>query len=88
MPNPTWGNHIPIMRDAGLVPSQYRYFDPKTCGVDFAGLTADVKNADEGSIFMLHACAQNPTGCDPTVSNRSDELSSSSSLHLQTKSEA
>jgi aspartate aminotransferase len=67
MPDPTWGNHIPIMRDSGLVPQKYRYFDPKTCGVDFRGMLEDVDKAPDGSLFMLHACAHNPTGCDPTV---------------------
>lgn len=66
MPDPTWGNHIPIMRDSGLVPSKYRYFDSKTCGVDFKGMIEDIGKAANRSIFMLHACAHNPTGCDPT----------------------
>jgi len=26
----------------------------------------DIKAAPNGSIFMLHACAHNPTGVDPT----------------------
>jgi len=26
----------------------------------------DFKSAPEGSIFLLHACAHNPTGVDPT----------------------
>ena len=38
MPNPTWGNHIPIMNDSGLTVRQYRYFDPSTCRVDFDGM--------------------------------------------------
>lgn len=74
MPNPTWGNHIPIMRDAGLVPSQYRYYDPKTYGVDFEGMKQDIINTSDGSVFMLHACAHNPTGCDPSQ-DQWDELS-------------
>lgn len=27
---------------------------------------ADVRAADDESIFLLHACAHNPTGVDPT----------------------
>ena len=30
MPDPTWGNHIPIMQNAGLKVVRYRYFDPAT----------------------------------------------------------
>lgn len=27
---------------------------------------SDVESADDGSLFLLHACAHNPTGVDPT----------------------
>jgi aspartate aminotransferase, cytoplasmic len=46
---------------------EYRYFDPKTKGLDFAGLMEDLKNATPGSIVLLHTCAHNPTGVDPTL---------------------
>lgn len=26
----------------------------------------DLSNASENSVVILHACAHNPTGCDPT----------------------
>merc|ERR1712146_828408 len=44
----------------------YRYFDKATGGLDFAGMIDDLKNAQDGSIVLLHACAHNPTGVDPT----------------------
>ncbi|RUS17675.1 aspartate aminotransferase [Endogone sp. FLAS-F59071] len=66
LPNPTWGNHIPIFKDSGLQVERYRYFDPKTNGLDVNGLLEDVKKADKNSIILLHACAHNPTGVDPT----------------------
>ena len=66
LPSPTWGNHIPIMKDAGLEVRRYRYLDSKTNGLDFAGLMEDADAAPDGSPFMLHACAHNPTGVDPT----------------------
>ncbi|RYY70707.1 aminotransferase class I/II-fold pyridoxal phosphate-dependent enzyme [archaeon] len=34
----------------------------------------DINNAPDGSVFMLHACSHNPTGCDPSHSQW-DELS-------------
>lgn len=37
LPNPTWGNHIPIFKNAGLDVRKYRYYDPKTVGLDFEG---------------------------------------------------
>jgi len=89
LPVPSWGNHTPIFRDAGLEVRGYRYFDKKTVGLDFEGLKEDLKvgfaasgtpvflvthsfffffrqNAPERSIVLLHACAHNPTGVDPT----------------------
>jgi len=66
LPSPTWGNHVPIFRDAGLEVKRYRYFDPETNGLDFKGVLEDVNQAPEGSIFLLHACAHNPTGVDPS----------------------
>jgi aspartate aminotransferase len=35
--------------------------------LDFEGLMSDIENAEEGSFFLLHACAHNPTGVDPTL---------------------
>lgn len=66
MPDPTWANHIPTAADAGLEVKKYRYYDKDTIGLDFAGLMDDVQNAPSGSFFLLHACAHNPTGVDPT----------------------
>jgi len=68
VPSPTWGNHIPLFKDSGLEVKFYRYFDKKTVGLDFEGLKEDLKNAPEGAIVLLHACAHNPTGVDPTQS--------------------
>lgn len=45
MPNPTWPNHHNIARMAGLEILEYRYFDPKTPGVDFSGLVEDLNKA-------------------------------------------
>uniref|UniRef100_D3TM62 Aspartate aminotransferase n=1 Tax=Glossina morsitans morsitans TaxID=37546 RepID=D3TM62_GLOMM len=65
VPNPTWGNHIPLFEHAGLTIKKYRYYDPKTCGLDFKGCLDDIKQIPEKSIIILHACAHNPTGVDP-----------------------
>ena len=62
LPDPTWGNHIPIMKNSGLEVPKYRYFDPKTKGFNFDGMLADVLGAKNNSAFLVHACAHNPTG--------------------------
>lgn len=66
IPNPSWGNHKNIFADAGVPVKQYAYFDKKTIGLDFAGMVADLEAAPSGSVVILHACAHNPTGIDPT----------------------
>ncbi|GAA5911433.1 hypothetical protein JCM6882_005001 [Rhodosporidiobolus microsporus] len=66
VPAPTWGNHIPIFRDSGLEVKTYSYYDKKTVGLDFEGLKKDLRSIPNGSIVLLHACAHNPTGIDPT----------------------
>jgi aspartate aminotransferase len=67
MSNPTWGNHNAIFTKAGMDVRQYRYFDKKTKGLDFEGMLADLRNATAGSVVLLHTCAHNPTGVDPTL---------------------
>lgn len=32
----------------------------------YKGFIEDLSNAPENSVIILHACAHNPTGCDPT----------------------
>jgi len=64
--SPTWGNHKNIFNDAGVPWAEYRYFDPSTVGLDFEGMMADIEAAPNGSIILLHGCAHNPTGIDPT----------------------
>lgn len=66
IPTPSWANHKAVFLDAGLGVEQYRYYNKTTIGLDFDGMMDDLTNAREGSIFLLHACAHNPTGVDPT----------------------
>ena len=50
MPTPTWGNHVPLAKHAGLSVKQYRYYDPKTCGFDFEGALQDIAVRYRGSL--------------------------------------
>lgn len=59
-------NHQAIFRNVGIEPIDYPYYDPKTIGLDFNGFMSAIKTAPERSVFLLHACAHNPTGVDPT----------------------
>jgi len=63
---PTWPVHPAMIESADLQLKYLRYYCTKTRGLDFEGLIEDIQRADEGSVFLLHACAHNPTGVDPT----------------------
>jgi aspartate aminotransferase len=67
IPNPSWANHANILKHAGMGVKQYRYYDAKTCGLDFKGLLDDLSKVPEKSCILLHACAHNPTGVDPKL---------------------
>jgi len=64
--NPTWGNHKNIFSDCGFKVKDYRYWDAQTNSLDLKGMLEDIEKAADGSIILLHACAHNPTGVDPT----------------------
>jgi len=66
IPTPSWANHKAVFADCGLEVKQYRYYNKDTIGLDFDGMVADIKAMPKGSIVLLHACAHNPTGVDPT----------------------
>lgn len=63
---PTWGNHKAVFQAAGMDVRDYRYFKPATRGLDIDGMCEDLANCPEGSNVLLHTCAHNPTGVDPT----------------------
>ncbi|KAG2196897.1 hypothetical protein INT47_005121 [Mucor saturninus] len=64
--NPTWANHRSIFSLVGFEVEEYPYWNPETRGLDYEGLLQSLRDAPEGSIFLLHPCAHNPTGVDPT----------------------
>lgn len=64
--NPTWANHHQIFTNVGLPIATYPYFHKDTKGLDIEGMKRALADAPNGSIILLHACAHNPTGVDPT----------------------
>jgi len=67
VPNPTWGNHKAIFHNAGLEVKQYRYYDADKSILYFNGMIQDIQALPAGICVLLHACAHNPTGMDPTL---------------------
>ena len=66
--DPTWPNHLSILKylDVPVVP--YRYFNSETRGVDFAGVMEDLADARSGDVILLHGCCHNPTGANLNIS--------------------
>jgi aspartate aminotransferase len=65
--DPTWAAHGLIFSKAGFTDQRkYRYWDPASRSLNFAGLMEDLGGAPENSVVVLHACAHNPTGMDPS----------------------
>uniref|UniRef100_A0A1A9UIE9 Aspartate aminotransferase, cytoplasmic n=1 Tax=Glossina austeni TaxID=7395 RepID=A0A1A9UIE9_GLOAU len=65
--NPTWENHHKVFMDAGFKSANtYRYWDANKRNFDLEGMLEDLNNAPAGAVIILHVCAHNPTGMDPT----------------------
>jgi len=64
--NPTWGNHKKIFSKCGLTQREYRYWNAQGRNLDFEGMCQDLQKAQPGDVVLLHACAHNPTGVDPS----------------------
>ena len=62
--DPTWPNHLSILKHMGMEMVPYRYFDDETRGVDFDGMMADLAGAGAGDVILLHGCCHNPTGAN------------------------
>lgn len=63
---PTWPNHELLFETMGFNVEYLPYYDPKTCAFDADNFLAGLKAAVPGSTVVFHACAHNPTGCDPS----------------------
>ena len=62
LPSPTWDNHAPTIKAAGLKADYYRYFDPQKQNIDFELTMKDLRNIPAGDVVLIHGCCHNPTG--------------------------
>ncbi|MFP7569549.1 aromatic amino acid transaminase [Marivita sp. S2033] len=62
--DPTWPNHLSILKHMGMEMVPYRYFDDETRGVDFNGMMEDLAQAKKGDVVLVHGCCHNPTGAN------------------------
>lgn len=65
--DPTWPNHLSILKHMNIEHVPYRYFDAETGGVNFDGMMADLANVKAGDVVLLHGCCHNPTGANLTL---------------------
>ena len=63
---PTWANHIPIYKSAGLDIHQYEYLDSSGTRLDFDRMLDSLNQIPNGDAVLFHACCHNPTGVDPS----------------------
>lgn len=65
--SPSWVNHLAIWQIAGVNCKIYPYYNAASRSLDFDGMMAALEaEGQEGDVLLLHACAHNPTGLDPT----------------------
>lgn len=65
--DPTWGNHIPLLGNAGIEIKTYPYYDAHTHGINEAAMMACLAHIPAGDLVLLHGCCHNPTGVDLTA---------------------
>lgn len=62
--DPTWANHIPLLKGAGLNITEYPYYDGETKGIRFDAMCSALETAKAGDLVLLHGCCHNPSGAD------------------------
>lgn len=63
--SPSWANHAPIYRQAGVEPAMIPCYDLTSQTFDLEGFLAGLDGAVEGEAVLLHGCCHNPIGIDP-----------------------
>ena len=65
--DPSWPNHVPLMKAAGYALQSYPYYDAATGKVRIDEMLATLSTAKSGDIVLLHGCCHNPTGADMSL---------------------
>ncbi len=64
--DPSWPNHVAILKYLGMPHREYAYFDRKTCSVNFEAMLHDLDTVSADDVVILHGCCHNPTGANLT----------------------
>lgn len=62
--DPSWPNHVPLLKLAGLHLEHYPYYDHREHRIDFEAMVAAVEKFHAGDVLLLHGCCHNPCGAD------------------------
>jgi aspartate aminotransferase len=62
--DPSWPNHLPLLKLSGLKIEQYPYYDLHKSRIDFDAMVASIEELRAGDILLLHGCCHNPSGAD------------------------
>ena len=62
--DPSWPNHIPLLKMSGLELETYPYYDYAHHRVDFDAMVGKLDKAKAGEIVLIHGCCHNPCGAD------------------------
>lgn len=62
--DPSWPNHLPLLKLAGLTLEQYPYYDYENHRIDFDAMLEAFEKLGSGELVLLHGCCHNPCGAD------------------------
>jgi aspartate aminotransferase len=62
--DPTWPNHLPLLKLSGLQLENYPYYDYAKHRVDFDAMVGKLDKATAGELVLIHGCCHNPCGAD------------------------
>ena len=62
--DPSWPNHIPLLKMSGLELDTYPYYDYARHCVDFDAMVGKLDKAKAGELVLIHGCCHNPCGAD------------------------
>jgi aspartate aminotransferase len=61
---PTWANHFPLLKTAGVEVLEFPYYDTSTNSLMFDEMMDALGRLPSGSVVLLHGCCHNPSGAD------------------------
>ncbi|POR31111.1 Aspartate aminotransferase [Tolypocladium paradoxum] len=63
---PTWSNHRQVFETIGFEVREFEWYSPKTGRLNLSSILDALSQAPPRSVFVFHASAHNPSGCDPS----------------------